>query len=433
MLKEARALRKHAQEKIAEISGENPDSMPGAENDKPVEVPKEDAEVNDGSMGPKSSRSTDGKGDDRPITAGDLFESDESIVNPEKKPLDTDDANAKEASAGNIANDILSMIHSAQEAEKKAEAQKKAEAPAAKKAEEKVQAKKPETPSKQASSETPLFNLDITTAILAKLACAMTAEKEGADLAERVIAKQAGAERAKEVMEFLAGQEKAAEEYAAGQRDAEARIYVAAKQAEEYEAGQRDAERLILLKRAQDLGAADADDAIAAMAAASPEAAAGDAGLPEDAAGAPDDAAGVPAEDDMLPEDAVAEVLIEQLANGNITEEDLAEIVAELAEEDPETAQELGIDVGVDAGAEGDAAAAEGEAAAADDAAAAAAADEAAAAADAGAAADEKVASAKKPGQTRKQAGAKSVVEKRAMLMRKIACASKLLAKHLQK
>jgi hypothetical protein len=388
MLKEVQAMTKRAQAKLAEISGEDPDNMPGAENDKDVTIPKEDPEVNDGSMGPESTRSTEGKGDDRPITAGDLFESDESIVNPEEKPLETADANAKEASAKkNLANDILSLIHGEQSkpAEKKAEA-KKAEA---KKAEAK---KAPAKPAKQAEQKkeaaTPELNLELTTDVLAKLACAMLAEKEGAEIAEKVMAKQAGADKAREIMDFVAGQEKAAEEYAAGQRAAVQYV----------------------IKKAQDLGAADADAAIEAMAAESPEAVA-EEGVPVEEVA--DETAAEPdgGDEEMLPEDAVAEVLMSQLQSGDLTEEDLAEIVEELAAEEPEVAEELGLDLGVDdAGAAvADEAAAEPEA-------------EPAAEPEAEPADEEKAASVKK-----------TAIQKKAELITKIAAASKLLVAHLGK
>lgn len=387
MLKEVQAMTKRAQAKLAEISGEDPDNMPGAENDKDVTLPKEDPEVNDGSMGPESTRSTEGKGDDRPITAGDLFESDESIVNPEEKPLETADANAKEASAkNNLANDILSLIHGEQSkpAEKKAEEKK----PAEKKAEAK---KAPAKPAKQTEQKkeaaTPELNLELTTDVLAKLACAMLAEKEGAEIAEKVMAKQAGADKAREIMDFVAGQEKAAEEYAAGQRAAIQYV----------------------IKKAQDLGAADADAAIEAMAAESPEAAADEAAVEEVPAEPEAPAEG--GDDEMLPEDAVAEVLMSQLQSGDLTEDDLAEIVEELAAEEPEVAEELGLDLGVDdAGAAvADEAAAEPEA-------------EPAAEPEAEPADEEKAASAKK-----------TVIQKKAELITKIAAASKLLVAHLGK
>lgn len=366
--------REEVQRKIAEIAGQDPDSMPGAENDKPVTQPKEDPEVNDGSMGPKSSRDTEGAGDDRKITAGDLFESDEPIVTPEKKPLETDDANAKEAGVKNYANDILEMIHARQTAEKKAEA------PAAKPAE-----KKPAAPAEKAEKSANL-NLELTRDVLDKIACAMLADKEGAELAERVLARQAGREKAAEVMDYLAGQEQAAREYMAGQQAAVA----------------------VLTKRAQDLGAADADAAMAAMAAAAPEAAPAPEEVPPEAAPAPAD---VPApEGDMLPEDAVAQVLLSQLANGNLTEGDLGEIVAELAAEEPEVAKELGLDLGVGEG--------EGEAPAEP---------EAAPSAEAAPEDEEKEASAKK-------AAAKAPkIKKQAELVTKVAQAAKLLTVHLRK
>lgn len=374
MLKEVQAMTKRAQAKLAEISGEDPDNMPGAENDKDVTLPKEDPEVNDGSMGPESTRSTEGKGDDRPITAGDLFESDESIVNPEEKPLETADANAKEASAKkNLANDILSLIHGEQTK------------PAEKKAEEKKPAAKPaKQPEQKKEAATPELNLELTTDVLAKLACAMLAEKEGAEIAEKVMAKQAGADKAREIMDFVAGQEKAAEEYAAGQRAAVQYV----------------------IKKAQDLGAADADAAIDAMAAESPEAAAEGEVPVEETAGETAEPEADAEGEDMLPEDAVAEVLMSQLQSGNLTEDDLAEIVEELAAEEPEVAEELGLDLGVDdaGSAVPEEAAAEPEAAPAEG------------------ADEEKAASVKK-----------TAIQKKAELITKIAAASKLLVAHLGK
>lgn len=421
MLKEVQAMTKRAQAKLAEISGEDPDNMPGAENDKDVTLPKEDPEVNDGSMGPKSTRSTEGKGDDRPITAGDLFESDESIVNPEEKPLETADANAKEASAQkDLVNDILSMIHGEQT--KTAAAAKTA--PAAKTAAAAKPAK--EAPSKPAKKEekaasTPDLRLELTTDILAKLACAMLAEKEGADLAEKVMAKQAGAKQASEVLDYIQGQEKAAEEYVAGQRAAV-----------EYMQGQKAAAQYMRIKQAQDLGAADADAAIAAMAAQAPEEVPADvpADAPEEPAAdvTPEDAAAADAVDDgeMLPEDAVAQVLLSQLQSGDLTEDDLAEIVEELAAEEPEAAEDLGLDLGVDAATEDAEAPTEGG-------------DDVSAEPEEEPAADEKAASAKKASKVKKASAKKnvkkqaSVIEKRAALVRKVAAASKLLVAHLGK
>ena len=123
------------------------------------------------------------------------------------------------------------------------------------------------------------------------------------------------------------------------------------------------------------------------------------------------------ADEGMLPEDAVAEVLMSQLQSGDLTEDDLVEIVQELAADEPEVAEELGLDLGVGGG--------EPEAAPAEDGAAAE--PEAEPSEDA-----EKAASAKKKATkpVKKQA---SFVEKRAALMSKIAVASKLLVAHLGK
>lgn len=240
-----------AQMKKAEITGTPPSEIPGAEHDKPIpEGAKDpDPQVADGSMGPASAYNEGGEPQkNEPV--GQLFEADEPVLNPEEKPEVTADANAKTASTSELANSLLADIKSAQEAVK-AEKAKEAAAKAAEKKAEIVADKEPaevtkkpeetadanadakdtdnggtketveadttagETPpekdcdvncDKQASDE-----LQLTTDLLAKLACYMLAEEEGAALAEKVLTKVAGDQAAQETLDYLQKQAEAAE------------------------------------------------------------------------------------------------------------------------------------------------------------------------------------------------------------------------------
>lgn len=141
ILDEVNARIKLAEAKTAEDPS-NFDSFPGAENDKPVpaETKKPDPEVKE--EGPASRTEVDGAepGSDAPVQQDHLYEADEPVLTPEKKPAESDDANAKEASANpdvtKVATDILGIIKGAMA--KKAAAAKPAEKPAEKAAEAKT-------------------------------------------------------------------------------------------------------------------------------------------------------------------------------------------------------------------------------------------------------------------------------------------------------
>lgn len=324
------------QMKQAEITGTPPEEIPGAEHDKPIpaDAEKSDPQVTDGSMGPTSAY-TEGGEEQKNEPVGELFEADEPVLNPEKKPEESADANAKTAGADVLANSLLEDIKAAQAAMKEAAAktEKKAEIVADKETQEVTE--KPEvsadanadakdedkggeketvtadttvtdttpekdkdvnTGDKQASDE-----LQLTTDLLAKLACYMLAEEEGADLAERVLAKVAGDQAAKETMDFL---EKKAEEaeywdsWVKGAQAAEALMDQAAEAQ-----GAADAEALIGDAAASDAaGAADAEAALAGA----------DAG------------AGEGGEDGVTPEEFV-DALESMVQSGEITEDQAME------------------------------------------------------------------------------------------------------------
>ena len=224
-------------QKAAEIVGQDPASMPGAEHDSktPEEAKKPDAETRDGTMVPTSGLTTEGAGDDSKITHGGDLGSEESALEPTKKPAVTSDANAKTASA-DLANEILSLVRGVQKqaaaapaapAKKEEPAATKAAAPAPAPAPAAAPAKKEEPEASDKSAGAPVLNMPLTTDIMAKLAALMLNTDEGAALAEKELEKQAGAEAAMETMQFLIQQSELAEKQAAyeqGLRDADAAI-----------------------------------------------------------------------------------------------------------------------------------------------------------------------------------------------------------------
>ena len=128
-----RGLRKSLETKKAEIVGEAPSTIPGAEHDgKPdSNAKKPDPEVKDETMVPNSGLTTDGAGDDSKITHTSDLTAEQSALTPEKKPEVTDDADAK--TAEKLAAEIIAGVDAWYAAKKEAEAPKKKEAEAPKK------------------------------------------------------------------------------------------------------------------------------------------------------------------------------------------------------------------------------------------------------------------------------------------------------------
>jgi polyhydroxyalkanoate synthesis regulator phasin len=214
LIEQTRQFQKQAAVKLAEITGESVEDMPGAEHDGkvPASFSEPDPQVADGTMGPDSARSIDGAGDDRPITAGSLFESDEPALNPEKKPMESSDWEAKSASAA-MANDILSLVMNTKQASDRSN-QVAQQAPA-------------QAPVKQAATNR--GDLELTSDILCKIAASMLSSDEGVQIVQDHLTKVAGAQEAEFILQTLA--EKSAE-VEAGERDAENMIFSVIKQAQ---------------------------------------------------------------------------------------------------------------------------------------------------------------------------------------------------------
>lgn len=360
---------KLAQERESEnITGQDPDSMPGAENDKPIPegATKDDPKVKDDTINNTDARNLDGAkpGSDAPVVEKGL-EASESVLNPDKKPLDTADANAKEASdlGNNLIKTILETKQAAQkQAEQKQTEQKKEEkqaaAPAAKTTEAQTQ--------KQAA---PADKISVDMAMLAKIAAITLADEEGQLAIQSALTKRAGAEFAAEVLDTL--EKRAAEaEFEKGAQDAEAMIG----DAQEAQGAADAEEALGAAEEAQ--GAADAEAALADAGAAGDELgeeASLDDFSPEEVAEAvqemaqdgqisPEDAqavieavqaqAGEEGGADDLSEEELAEQLQAAVDNGQLTEEDLQNVIQELSEggADEGAVNELAGDVGAEGG-----------------------------------------------------------------------------------
>ena len=107
--------------KKAEIVGENPSTIPGAEHDgKPdPNAKKPDPEVKDQTMVPNSGLTTSGAGDDSRITHTNDLTAEQAALTPTKKPEVTDDADAK--TAEKLAAEIISGVDAWYAAKKEAE------------------------------------------------------------------------------------------------------------------------------------------------------------------------------------------------------------------------------------------------------------------------------------------------------------------------
>lgn len=302
VLRELDGINKLAEEQESQnIVGQDPGSMPGSENDKPApsEATNPDKEVADKDVGGEKNRSiADAKpGSDAPVTQSGLYEADEPVLTPDKKPVDSEDYKAKTAS--DLANNMVSKILNA----KKAAAQ-----PA--KAAQPAQAAQPAAPAKQAAAGKDTIQLDME--VMAKIASIALADEEGQIAIEKCLHKRAGADFTAELFGVL--EKRAAE-----------------KQAQlDFEKGAQDAEAMLGdLEEAQ--GAADAEEALAGAAAEG-----GDEGAPEDAG--LDDAGLEGGGDEEVPDlsqfsaDQLAEAAQELAADGTITQDDADAIIEAVSE-----------------------------------------------------------------------------------------------------
>ena len=388
ILNEVNARIKLAEAKTAEDPS-NFDSFPGAENDKavPAETKKPDPEVKE--EGPASRTEATGAtpGSDDKVNQDHLYESDQPVLTPEKKPADSADANAKVAEAkdenpeiAKVASDILAVIKEAmtKTVEKKAEEESKEAACGGGSCTKDM---------KEATCGGGSCTKDPKKATCSKTPTEKRAKSESISLGYKILDKIASARR--DALEKEAGANdavsliKAAMEYRKGADDAKALIQKLAQALEESAAsGEAAAENGAVAPEAA--GAADAEAAIAdADAAAAAEGA--DAVTPEEVAQAVSE---LVSEGQIS--DAEAATLVEQLGGGeaapagDISEDELAQGIVDAVqsgaiseEEAQQLAQEL-VGAGADETLKDDVAA--------DDAAAAAMADEGAAAEAAGAA-----------------------------------------------
>lgn len=296
ILDEVSARIKLAEAKMAEDPS-NFDSFPGAENDKDVaeECKKPDPEVKE--EGPASRTEATGAeaGSDDKVNQDHLYEADEPVLTPTKKPEESADANAKEASANpevtKVAADILSVIKGAlakKAACNDASCEKKTEAKEEPKAEDKTAEKKEEKKAEKADT-----SMELGSRILDKIASIRMAKEAGA----------------KDAMNLI----KAAQDYNRGAADAKALIEKIAQALEES------------AESADDAAVADnqagADEAAAAEAAGAADA---EAALAD--AAAADAAGGV---DDVTPEEVV-QAVDELVSEGQISQEDAATLIAQL-------------------------------------------------------------------------------------------------------
>lgn len=375
ILDEVNARIKLAEAKTAEDPS-NFDSFPGAENDKavPAETKEPDPEVKD--EGPASRTEVSGAepGSDVPLQQDHLYEADEPVLTPEKKPAESDDANAKEAAANpdvtKVASDILNIIKSNMakkpEAEKAAAAKPEAEKPAADKT---AAAKAPEAKAPEKKAENKEKDMiSLGNKILDKIASVRMAKQAGANDATALV--------------------KAASEYNRGAADATALIQKIAQALAAEEAAAQGADAGAgAAPTPEEMGAADAEAGIADAAAAD-EAAAAEGGdekvTPEEVVEAvqelvqegqisEEDAASVVSElgadagadDEEVTEDQIAEGIAQAIESGELTEDEAQQLVQELVDAgaDESVAEQVASDAGDAAGAADAEAAGEADAA----------------------------------------------------------------------
>ena len=352
------------------ITGQDPGSMPGSENDKPIPAgaTASDPKVKDKTIDRPATDSVSGArpGADFPANNINEYQADETVLNPDRKALDSTDVNAK--TAASRGNSIVDFILKSKE--KQSVPQKEAAA------------------QKQAAPAQDTISLDM--ALMAKIAAITLADEEGQMAVQAALTKRAGAEFANDVLDALekrAAEEEAYAEFVKGAQDAEAMI------GDLQEAqGAADAEQALGdLQEAQ--GAADAEQALGdlqeAQGAADAEAAlaggadamdldqaaaeldnysadeiveavqelAQEGQIPPDQAEAVIQAVSEAAQGEGDPgevtEEDLAEALVEAIESGELSQEDAQALVQAIAEESGDAAadQALAADV-AGAGAE---------------------------------------------------------------------------------
>ena len=136
-----KGLRAQLATKKAEIVGQDPNTIPGSENDKQIPAGSKapDKETRDQTMVPNSGLTTAGAGDDSPITHKSDLTAEQAALTPKKEPQTTAAANAdvpggktaEEKTAEELGAEILAGVDGWLKAKKEAEAKEAAEKGAA--------------------------------------------------------------------------------------------------------------------------------------------------------------------------------------------------------------------------------------------------------------------------------------------------------------
>jgi hypothetical protein len=408
--------RKFVQEKRASafnekqgLAGQDPNTYPGSQHDKPVDASmeqpdpgaKEDVNSPSGAYDAKGAKPANQKEQGTALEATDA-----PPASVKKEPAVSADAMAGSNGGGSVGDQpvakhaelrdsLLSAIKTAQEAEKKAsdDAPAEGEGEAAPAADDKEKPAEGDGEEPTKEGEDAPGEITLTQDVLAKIAETLLATEEGWELVEQGLSKAAGADAARETMSYLTQQEQLLEKQAAaeqgyrdaeelikqaiylqGVRDAQASMTPAAPAPEQEKAAETPVNpNAEILQR---LGAALADASVknaqadlAALAGGMPGAEMGgaDMGAMGAMGGMPgaDEAmagmGGAPEEDEISPEE-LQEALAMMVQEGQISEEEAAAIMDYITSgEDMAGAEGAAAAEGADEAAAGEAAAAAGE------------------------------------------------------------------------
>jgi hypothetical protein len=206
------------------LAGEDPNSMPGAEHDKPVDNSMKSPNPEVKEELPPNGTSSSGASEDGKVEEGHTSDATQRAGGPhdsaKEEPAITSDANAgtststvSDQAQKNAGNDLLETIRKAQESEKSAAQPEESKEAAAQESPE------GDTPATVASKEaSPEDTIELSQDVLSKIAATLLSTEEGHVLVEQGLRKAAGAEAAREAMEFV--QKQAEEIEAATQFDA---------------------------------------------------------------------------------------------------------------------------------------------------------------------------------------------------------------------
>lgn len=242
------------------LVGKDPSTYPGAEHDAPCDANQSpDPEVDDKGMRPAGASSTEGAGDDSPMTRGQATtDGDPAPVHPTEKPEVTADANAKTAAQ---ADDLLARIRKYQQAKQAEDTTTSVgteKGAAAVTDQPEPRHAEPEVKSKEAGN-----TMELTQEVLAKMAAFALSTEEGYEFMESQLAKAAGAEAATELLGFISEQDQELAKqaaYEAGAADAAALLQRSVTGA--FEKGAKDAASVIAEAALGDAFVKGASDAV---------------------------------------------------------------------------------------------------------------------------------------------------------------------------